>query len=352
MTDPLAAISLAGQLQLDNLVLVYDDNQVTCDGPLDWINVENTNDKFRACGWEVIDVEDGTYNVQNIVDALRKAASVRQRPVMVHVKTVIGAETQSAGTYKAHHGTIELESLDRIKALLQASSVPFSVPSAVSDYFQPLKQKGVVLQKKWEAVLERYEASCPQKSEMLRQRMSGGIQDGFDTLSSLSSTEFDGKATRETNGYIISQLSKALPQMFVGGADLINSMKITYSEDQVFDASKRSGNYIRYGIREHAMAAVANGLAAYHPGTFLPVTATFFMFYLYVGVCILSCGPVPTDRTTGSACGKNGRVEQTSSHPYRKPRFLCRRPEWPNASAGRVGLSVSRHAELVVFPAL
>ncbi|EXJ89090.1 hypothetical protein A1O3_02154 [Capronia epimyces CBS 606.96] len=277
----LEALSLAGQLQLDNLVLIYDNNQVTCDGPLDWINVENTNDKIRACGWEVIDVEDGTYDVQAIVSAFRRATLVRQRPVMINVRTVIGADTQSAGTYKAHHGLIDSESLMRMKTILQSSSEVFSVPSAVSEYFQPLREQGIVLQNEWTARLEQYEARCPQKAEALRQRMNGGLQDGFDMLNSLSSSEFTGKATREVNGIIIRHLSRSLPRMFVGGADLMNSMKITYSQQEVFDAVNHTGNFIRYGIREHAMASIANGLAAYHPGTFLPVTATFFMFYLY-----------------------------------------------------------------------
>ena len=99
----------------------------------------------------------------------------------------------------------------------------------------------------------------------------------------LDSKIFAGKPTRESNGMILERLWKTCPSLCGGGADLVNSNKIVYAENDVFSPSTAfKGRYIRNGIREHAMASVANGMAAYGPGTFLPITATFFMFYIYV----------------------------------------------------------------------
>ena len=97
----LEAVALAGHLQLENLVLIYDNNQVTCDGPLDWINTEDVNAKMRACGWAVLEISNGCYDVQGIVAALQYAKTIRGKPVFVNVRTVIGLGTSVAGTAKA-----------------------------------------------------------------------------------------------------------------------------------------------------------------------------------------------------------------------------------------------------------
>lgn len=123
----------------------------------------------------------------------------------------------------------------------------------------------------------------------------------------LDSKTFADLPTRETNGIILERLWKACPTLCGGGADLVNSNKIVYSEDDVFGPfTSFKGRYIRNGIREHAMASIANGIAAYGPGTFLPITATFFMFYIYVGLSHLSLDDVRWDkrvvRATRSHC--------------------------------------------------
>ncbi len=114
------AIALAGHLRLNNLVLLYDNNQVTCDGPLQWINTEDVNSKMRACGWEVLDVADGDYDVPAIVNALRISQELQDRqakPVFVNIRTVIGVGTATAGTAKAHHGAFDSESISQVKTL-------------------------------------------------------------------------------------------------------------------------------------------------------------------------------------------------------------------------------------------
>ncbi|OIW32333.1 putative transketolase [Coniochaeta ligniaria NRRL 30616] len=314
----LEAISLAGNLGLDNLVLIYDNNQVTCDGPLDWINVEDVNAKMRACGWHVLEVADGSYDVQALVSALQHAKALTGKPVFVNVGTVIGLGASCAGTAKAHHGVFDAESVALSKRL--AGQDPLTthwIPPASLEYFRERKQHGQKLQSEWQAQLDRYQSAHPDLAKEFQRRRAGDNgQEWRKALETMDSAAFRHKATREVNGDVMETLWKTHPALFGGGADLVNSNKVPYQETDVFHPSVGfSGRFVRYGIREHAMAAVSNGVAAYSPGTFLPFTATFFMFYLYaapgVRMGALSHLPVIHCATHDSfAEGQNGPTHQ------------------------------------------
>lgn len=282
----LEAISLAGSLGLDNLVLIYDNNQVTCDGPLDWINTENINAKMRASGWHVLEVDDGSYDVQKIVTALEYGKTLANKPTFINIHTVIGLGTPVAGTYKAHHGAIDKSSIEASKRLAgQDPAVTHEIPPQQFAYFRERKVYGENLQRNWDALVDSYGVQYPGLAKELIVRRGGDYgTDWLQALKEMDSKQFNGMATREVNGVVIEKLWALYPAMCGGGADLVNSNKVPYAAADVFHPSVGyGGRYIRNGIREHAMASVANGLAAYNPGTFLPLTATFLMFYLYVG---------------------------------------------------------------------
>ncbi|KAI0593389.1 Transketolase, thiamine diphosphate binding domain-containing protein [Biscogniauxia sp. FL1348] len=314
----LESISLAGSLQLDNLVLIYDNNQVTCDGPLDWINTEDVNAKMRASGWHVLEVADGCYDVQALVATLNYAKTLKGKPVFINVRTVIGLGTKVAGTYKAHHGAFDPESVALSKRIAgQDPSVTHVVPPESLAYFRERKTFGESLQATWEDVVSRYGSAHPELAASLDKAIKGdnGTQ-WLDILKGVDSAQFSGKATREANGVLIEKIWPAYPAMCGGGADLVNSNKVSYTDTDVFHPSvSYSGRYIRYGIREHAMTAISNGIAAYNPGTFLPITATFLLFYLYaapgVRMGALSHLPVIHFATHDSfAEGQNGPTHQ------------------------------------------
>ena len=131
----LGAISLSRHLQLDNLTLIYDNNAVTCDGPLNWINSEDVNARMKSYGWHVLDIEDGSYDVQSIVNTLRAAQKLKGRPVFVNVRTVIG--TQVAGTAKAHHSVFDEPSVRNSKVIAgQDPSTTHVVPAQTLQYFR------------------------------------------------------------------------------------------------------------------------------------------------------------------------------------------------------------------------
>lgn len=273
-------------MKLDNLVLIYDNNAVTCDGPLEWINNEDIDAKMRSQGWEVLTVRDGNYDVETLVAALKLAKTHKGKPVFINVRTIIGVGTSTAGTHKAHHGAFDKESIARSKRLawLDPESTHI-VPSDALAFFRERRQHGVRLQQEWESRLAQYAKLYPKEALALAGRLKQNVDDGISILSSIDSQEFHGKATRETNGHILERLWAAVPSLCGGGADLVNSNMVSYSLDDVFlPQTEYKGRYLRNGIREHAMASIANGMAAYNSGTFIPITATFFMFYLYVSI--------------------------------------------------------------------
>lgn len=280
----LESIALAGHLQLDNLVLLYDNNQVTCDGPLDWINTEDVNAKMRACGWDVLNVDEGNYDVQAVVAAISHANNLRGKPVFINIRTTIGVGTKVAGTAKAHHGPIDEESVRKSKIAAGVDpSKTHEVPERALKYFRECKTRGHKLNQQWDDMIAQYGQSRPALASKLQQRRNGGPgNEALEVLDSIDTASMNDLATRESNGLIMEKIWPVCETLCGGGADLVNSNKVYYSETDVFLPNHRAGRYIRYGIREHAMASISNGLAAYNPGTFLPITATFFMFYLYV----------------------------------------------------------------------
>jgi dihydroxyacetone synthase len=262
---------------------LYDNNQVTCDGPLEWINSEDINTKMRACGWEVLDVLDGTNDVQTIVSALSYARRLVGKPIFINIRTVIGAGTAAAGTAKAHHGVFDKESVAKSKAMTDLDpEKTHVVPQRALNFFRERRTAGTALQEEWSDLLARYSEAFPDLHESFDARRRGTCGEFAQVLNAIDSQAFKGMATRDSNGVILEKLWKSCPALCGGGADLVNSNKIKYAETDVFHpVTGFKGRYLRHGIREHAMASIANGLAAYSPGTFLPITATFFMFYIY-----------------------------------------------------------------------
>ena len=185
----------------------------------------------------------------------------------------------------AHHGVFDAESVALSKRLAgQNPSATHHIPPASLEYFRERKQRGQKIQGEWDDLLQRYQSAHPDLAQEFHRRRTGDNGDEWrKMLETINSETFRGKATREVNGSIIESMWKTHPALFGGGADLVNSNKVPYEVSEVFHPSVGyTGRYLRYGIREHAMASISNGIAAYNPGTFLPITATFFMFFLYV----------------------------------------------------------------------
>ncbi|KAK9427706.1 Transketolase, thiamine diphosphate binding domain-containing protein [Lipomyces doorenjongii] len=271
------AMAVAGNMRLDNLIILYDNNAVTCDGPLEWIVSEDVNAKVQAMGWRTIDVFDGDTSVSSIVNAIRLAKTYTGKPTLINIRTTIGYSTTKAGTAAAHHGTFT--DADLVSCVGEKSRPTHYVIPEVYEYFTETQQEGTLLEQEWKATLQSYSYKYPAEYRELTERISGKLE--YQEIISSIQVPTTLTAAREINGYIYNQLFESIPQMFIGGADLWGANKLGRADHSIFEHSNFSGRVVRYGIREHAMAAISNGIAAYQPGVFIPSDATFLMFYLY-----------------------------------------------------------------------
>lgn len=289
----LEAISLAGHWRLNNLVVIYDNNQITCDGSVDLCNTEDVDAKMVACGWDVIRVEDGNDDVQGIVEALIRAKASRDKPTFINIRTTIGTGSESAGDAKAHGAAFGAEDVANIKRRFGMDpSKHFQVDNEVYSYFEAARHRGRKLEADWNMLVKSYSAEYPKLHDEFTLRVAGKFTD--DWIKYIPAKEdfpTDPTASRKSSGLICNSLAQNLQNFMVGTADLSPSVNMIWKGKVDFQHpdlrtscginGDYSGRYIHWGIREHAMVSISNGLAAFNKGTILPVTSSFFMFYIY-----------------------------------------------------------------------
>ncbi|KAL4804748.1 Transketolase, thiamine diphosphate binding domain-containing protein [Aspergillus unguis] len=292
----LEAISLAGHWKLNNLTIMYDNNQITCDGSVDLTNTEDVNAKMRACGWDVIDVEDGCYDVEGLVQALSKARASTEKPTFINVRTVIGLDSKVAGQAAAHGAAFGVADVADMKRKLGFNPEEhFTVGEEVREFFADLPSRGEGYVKEWNDLVAKYSEAHPELAADFQRRVRGELPADWEKL---IPTEFPDKptATRASSGLVFNPLAQSINSFMVGTADLSPSVNMIWKGKVDFQHpdlrttcginGDYSGRYIHYGVREHAMAAVSNGLAAFNPNTFIPITSSFFMFYLYAAPAV------------------------------------------------------------------
>lgn len=290
----LEAISLAGHLGLDNLIVLYDNNQITCDGSVDITNSEDINRKFEAQNWHVLDVDDGCFDILGIKRSIEEAKKISGKPVLINIRTVIGIGSNVENNAKAHGAAYGIEETKRIKKVNGFDPEKFvEVSDKVYDFFRSGNEgsveRGMNFEREWKKRLQIYKEKYPELYEEVITRIHGKLPSGW--KSSLPEEIFGENASRKSSGLTITPLAAKYPQFFVGTADLSPSVNLLWPNKIDFQNpnvkvscginGNYSGRYLHYGIREHAMCAITNGIAAYSKGTFVPISSSFFMFYLY-----------------------------------------------------------------------
>ncbi|PIG69409.1 transketolase [Aspergillus arachidicola] len=292
----LEAISYAGHLKLNNLTIIYDNNQITCDGSVDLTNTEDINGKMRASGWDVIDVEDGCYDVEGLVRALEQARASTEKPTFINVRTVIGLGSNVAGQAAAHGAAFGAPNVAQMKK--ENGFNPdehFVIGETVRKFFEDLPARGESLVQEWKDLVKQYTAQYPELGAEFQRRMSGELPSNWKDLIPASFPE-KPTASRASSGLVFNPIAKEIENFMVGTADLSPSVnmiwpgKVDFQHPDLRTTCGINGNYggryIHYGVREHAMCAISNGLAAYAPNTFIPITSSFFMFYLYAAPAV------------------------------------------------------------------
>ena len=291
----LEAISLAGHWRLNNLTIIYDNNQVTCDGAVDLVNTENIDAKMQACGWEVIDVMDGCFDIASIVDALAHSRT-SEKPTFVNVRTIIGLGSAVAGDAVAHGAAFGEKDVANMKRAYGFDTEQhFFISEEVRDLLADIPARGERWAREWQNLHQEYSKEYPELAAELDSRISGQLSSNWKSLIP-SSFPSGPTATRVSSGLVYNPIAAATPTFLTGTADLTPSVSMIYPDHTPFLDPTRppstgppgnyGGRYTHYGVREHAMAAVANGLAAFHPHAIIPITSSFFMFYLYAAPAV------------------------------------------------------------------
>jgi dihydroxyacetone synthase len=293
----LEAVSLAGHWKLNNLCIIYDNNSITCDGTADVANSEDMNAKMRATGFNVIDILDGHSNVSTIVHALLSARS-SDKPTFINIRTVIGFGSSKAGQASTHGAALGADDIVNIKKTFGLNPEEhYTLPSEVYDFFKDVPQRGQQLEADWQSSLTAYGKEYPELAAEFKLRVAGKMPtDWTKFIPKKEDFPKEPTATRKSAGLVGNPLGENLQNFLVGTADLTPSCNVAYSKKVDFQSpdlrtacglnGNYAGRYIHYGIREHAMCAISNGLAAFNKGTFLPITSSFFMFYLYAAPAV------------------------------------------------------------------
>jgi dihydroxyacetone synthase len=313
----LEAISFAGHLKLNNLTIIYDNNQITCDGSVDLTNTEDVNAKMKACGWNVVDIEDGCFDIEGIATALEQARRSDEKPTFINARTVIGLGSSVAGTADAHGLAFGAADVAKQKQVYEFDpDASFVVPEPVRKFFEDIPARGTNIVQAWNQLVHEYTNEHPELGAEFQARVRGELPSNW---KSLIPTTFPNTptASRASSGLIINPIAKDIKSFMVGTADLSPSVHMIwpgkvdfqhvslieyhflteyYASDHCYPQpdlqttcginGDYSGRYIHYGVREHAMCAVSNGLAAFAPNTIIPVTSSFFMFYLYAAPAV------------------------------------------------------------------
>lgn len=274
------AASLAGHLKLGRLVYVYDDNKISIDGSTDLAFTEERGARFEAYGWHVQYMDDGN-DVQALDKAIQKAKS-DPRPSLIVAKTTIGFGLPTrAGTEKAHGEPPGAEELRGAKEKLGWPLEPdFYVPDEVLEFYRRAVEKGEQAEKQWMDILVAYKKAEPELAAEFERILSKELPDDWDAEIPVFPTDAKGLATRAASGKVLNAIAKKLPDLIGGSADLAPSNKTWIDGPPAFQADTPEGRNFHFGVREHGMGAVVNGMSLY-PGV-IPYGGTFLVFSDYM----------------------------------------------------------------------
>jgi transketolase len=275
------AVSLAGHLGLGRLIVLYDDNKITIDGSTDLSFTEDVEARFRSYGWHTQYVANGNTDIAGIEAAIRAAQAETSRPSLIRVATTIAFGSKRAGHHDTHGAPLGKEDIKYIKTSMGFDpEASFAVAEDVLSYYRNAGARGDAAAAAWKAgPMAAYANAYPAEAAELSRRMAGILPANWtDKLPRFTAAD-KADATRNWSGAVLGAIGAILPELIGGSADLTPSNKTWYKGLVDFQKNTPAGRYIRFGVREHAMAAVCNGLAAY--GGFLPYCGTFLNFIGY-----------------------------------------------------------------------
>ena len=269
--------SLAGTLGLGKLIVLYDDNLISLDGPTEWSYTEDVTKRFEAYHWQVLSVADGN-DLQGIEDAIKQAQSETTRPTLIRVRTVIGYGSPKAGTKAVHGEAMGPEAAAATKKNLGwPEDKQFYVPDDAKNNWLTAKTNGKKTHEAWDQQFAEYKKAYPEVAAEFERVIKQELKPGWDKA--LPTFPADKPMATRNAGYsVMNAIAKDVPELFGGAADLTSSTK-TIFKDSVSFHDKPAGRNVFFGVREFGMMAMVNGMASH--GGIVPFGSTFFVFSDY-----------------------------------------------------------------------
>jgi transketolase len=273
------AASLAGTLGLGKLIYLYDDNHVTLEGPTSWAFTEDVGRRFEAYGWQVLRVADGN-DLGAIEQAIREAQAEHSRPTLIAVRTHIGYGSPVQDTREAHGEPLGPANLRATKEKLHWPLEPtFLVPADALSHLREALERGAQWQDEWEALRAKFRTQHPERAAEIDAQFDGKLPAGWDSALPVFGAVDGPMATRDASQKVLAALGPKLPALIGGAADLSPSTKTLLPGSPDYSADDGAGRNFHFGVREHAMVGVLNGLALH--GGLLPYGGTFLVFSDY-----------------------------------------------------------------------
>ncbi|KAI0002749.1 transketolase [Xylariaceae sp. FL0662B] len=355
------ASSLAGHLQLGNLIAIYDDNQITIDGDTACAFTEDVAKRYESYGWHVEVVNDGDNDLEGIEKVLQKCREVKDKPSLIKLKTTIGFGSLQQGTHGVHGSPLKADDIKQVKQKFGFNpEQSFVVPQEVYDQYQKHSAEGAAAEEEWNKLFANYATKYPAEHADLVRRLKGELPEGWEKSLPVYTPKDAAVASRKLSEIVLSKIENILPELIGGSADLTGSNLTRWKGATDFQPPSTglgdyAGRYIRYGVREHGMGAIMNGIAAY--GTLIPYGGTFLNFVSYgagaVRLSSLSQARVIWVATHDSiGLGEDGPTHQpieTLAHFRALPNCMVWRPADGNETSAAYYIALtSKHTPSII----
>ncbi|KAK6217235.1 Transketolase [Colletotrichum higginsianum IMI 349063] len=279
------ASSLAGHLQLGNLIAIYDDNHISIDGDTNVAFTEDVVKRYESFGWEVLVVDDGDNDLDSIEKAIAQAQKSKDKPTLIKLRTTIGFGSLQQGTHGVHGSPLKTDDIKQLKEKFGFNpEQSFVVPQEVYDLYNKHAAEGAAAEEEWNKLFAKYSEKYPNEAKDLSRRLTGELPEGWEKSLPVYTPNDPAIASRKLSETVLQKIYQVIPELLGGSADLTGSNLTRWKDAVDFQAPATglgdySGRYVRYGVREHGMGSIMNGLAAY--GTILPYGGTFLNFVSY-----------------------------------------------------------------------
>jgi transketolase len=270
---------------LGNLIVIYDDNHISIDGDTAVAFTENVEQRFLSYGWQVLHVDNGDTNCEAIYKAIAEARQEKSKPTIIRLRTTIGYGSKQQGTHGVHGSPLKADDIQALKSKFGFNpEEKFVVPKQTYELYSEFGRRGAALESKWTGLLDQYAQKYPKEHAELARRIAGKLPEGWEKTLPLYKPSDPAQASRKLSEIALTAITPSLPELMGGSADLTGSNLTKVKGTVDFQPPSTglgtyAGTYIRYGVREHGMAAIGNGLAAY--GGIIPFVATFLNFVSY-----------------------------------------------------------------------